>query len=177
MTSAVAEIRPLGSGGPDPARWPCPVCGTSVLHEYRAGRKRVYCCNGCKQKAYRWRRQNGVRLCVTPWLPAQRSSARRMHAVRPSKDFVGGRRDGQGREVAVCGAFGYVANPQSWLHTEFVPGSHRACGSCTRLIGADPTWIDEYPILEHVPPYRYRYRPPEERLADYRRRRRSPGTL
>lgn len=128
-----------------PADWRCPMCGVEVAHPYGPGRKRVYCSNACKQKAYRWRCANGVRLLVTPWTPAERSGARRAHAVRPERDLVAGRGDATGREVAVCGAFARRLPAATRSHTEFVPGAPRSCRSCTQLIGADPRWADDYP--------------------------------
>jgi hypothetical protein len=169
MTTEFSLDRPLSELLP--ARnheWRCPVCAAAVPHEFRPGRKRVYCSDACKQRAYRWRCRNGVRVLATPWRPAERSHAGRTHVVRPSADFVGTADDGQRRRVAVCGAFARVAQPRPQGHIEFVPGSTTACKSCTRLIGADPAWHDEYPVVVEAPPPLYvRYRPPEERWSEY----------
>jgi hypothetical protein len=169
MTTEFSLDRPLGELLPDLGHeWRCPVCDAALRHEYRPGRKRVYCSDACKQRAYRWRRRNGVRVLATPGHPAHRSRAGRTHAVRPAVDFVGAVDDEQRRRVAVCGAFARVAHPSHHGHTEFVPGSATACKSCTRLIGADPAWHDEYPITVAAPPPEYiRYRPPDERWAQY----------
>lgn len=168
-TATPDTFRPFGSGEPPPGAWSCPVCGAAAPHEFRAGRKRVYCTNACRQKAYRWRRDHGVRLQVTPWTPARRSGAGRMHAVRPPTDPVGEPRDQRGRQAAVCGAFAYPAPPPlpGW-HAEFVPGAARSCDSCTRLIGADPTWRERYPVVgPDARGFPCVYRPPELRRADY----------
>lgn len=147
LRMALSNVNHRPGVAPEPASWNCPVCGTDTPHTYRPGRKRVYCTNACRQRAYRWRRANGVRLLVTPWSPAGRSHNTRSHAVRPSADPVGRRHDRAGRRVAVCGAFARVASPERWGHTEFVPWSDRACRACTTLIGADPEWKEHYPIF------------------------------
>lgn len=172
MTTEFSLDRPLSELLPDRSyEWRCPVCAAAVVHEFRPGRKRVYCSDACKQRAYRWRCRNGVRVLATPGRPAQRSRAGRTHVVRPAADFVSAHDDDQRRRVAVCGAFARVAEPQLHGHTEFVPGSATACRSCTRLIGADPAWHAEYPVVVEAPPPLYvRYRPPAERWADYQAR-------
>jgi hypothetical protein len=157
----------------DATTWRCPVCAVEVIHEYGPGRKRVYCSNACKMRAYRWRRREGVRLRATPWTPAQRSEHHKAHAVRPATDFVGGRADALGREVAVCGAFARRIHLEPRTHHEFTPGKPRSCRSCTQLIGADPDWARLYP------PGRIEYRagrwdwapnPVEQRRLEYQRR-------
>ena len=170
------------AGAPhDDHTWACPQCGTHIVHPFRAGRKRVYCTNACKHKAYRWRRDHGVRILSTPWKPAGRSHNDRTHAVRHSSDYVGARTDERGRSVTVCGAFGRRIRPgNEGGHTEFVPGAASACRSCIRLIGADPAWTDQYPLVEMTPgSIVVRYRPPAERreqyLADRHARRQSDG--
>ena len=173
MTTEFSLDRPLSELLPERNHeWRCPVCATAVTHEFRPGRKRVYCSDACKQRAYRWRCRNGVRVLATPWRPAQRSHAGRTHVVRPAADFVGTVDDAQQRRVAVCGAFARVDGPRHHGHTEFVPGGATACRSCTRLIGADPAWHTEYPVVvEAAPPLYVRYRPPEERWADFEAKR------
>lgn len=149
--------------------WTCPVCGVDVPHPYGPGRKRVYCTAACKQRAYRWRRDHGVRLLATPWQPAERSGFLKGHAVRPAADFVGGRSDARGREVTVCGAFARRNDPDRWLHTEFVPGPS-ACHSCMALIGADPSWGVDYPpgrVAYAAGRWDWCPNPIEQRRADY----------
>lgn len=154
--------------GPPVGEWRCPVCAADIVHDVRAGRKRVYCTNACRQRAYRWRRDHGVRILATPWLPATRSESGRAHAVRPATDYVGVRHDQHGRNVSVCGAFARTTKPRPGWHNEFLPGTRRACASCTRLIGADPSWADEYPVVGYDElGYYGRYRPPDERYASY----------
>lgn len=149
------------------------MCGVAVHHEFRPGRPRVYCTNACKQRAYRWRRDHGVRLLATPWMPAERSHGPRYHAQRPAADFVARPHDVRGRHVTLCGAFGHPARRMPRGHTEFVPGGSGACASCTRLLGADPAWIDDYPVMVNGPgPLDWRYRPPAERYEQYERERR-----
>jgi hypothetical protein len=120
-----SEPSSVGAGaeyGPGASPWACPVCGSVVIHEYRPGRKRVYCSNSCKMRAYRWRCREGIRLRATPWTPAERSEDHKTHAVRPAADFVGGCGDARGREVAVCGAFARRVNHERRTHHEFTPG-------------------------------------------------------
>ncbi len=169
-------VSPFGGGAPEAGDWHCPVCGVPTPHEFRPGRKRVYCTNSCRQKAYRWRRAHGVRLLVTPWQPAARSHNARTHAVRPAADYVSGPADQHGRNVAVCGAFARAAVPVAGWHVEFVPGAPRTCGSCTRLIGADPAWLREYPVIGlDGRGYPTVYRPPEQRRADHVAQQRPSG--
>ena len=164
---------PVAAADTGSANWACPVCHADVAHEFRPGRKRVYCSNACKQRAYRWRRSHGVRLLATPWQPAQRSHNERYHAQRPASDFVAAPADWRGRHVTLCGAFAHPVRPTPLGHNEFVPGGSRACGTCTRLLGADPAWIDQYPVIDERPwPERWRYRPPAERRAQYEHERR-----
>src|SRR5687768_11507099 len=40
------------------AEWYCPVCDAPAHRTHQAGRPRVYCTNACRQRAYRWRRDN-----------------------------------------------------------------------------------------------------------------------
>lgn len=158
---------------PPPGDWSCPVCGADTPHEFRPGRKRVYCSNACKQRAYRWRCDRGIRLLVTPWTPASRSeTGPRSHAVRLPVDRASHPADQWGRHVAVCGAFARRVDPRRAGHTEFVPGGRRSCRACTRLIGADPAWHDEYPLFDlDERGYPCVYVPPEERRRRSARRR------
>lgn len=172
MDTTQTLLGTFGHGEPAPGEWSCPVCRTPTPHEFRAGRKRVYCTNACRQKAYRWRRDHGVRLLATPWTPARRSDGHRLHAARPPADPAAAPRDQYGRQVAVCGAFARPAPaPLHGGHDEFVPGARQSCRSCTQLIGADPAWRDEYPVLApDERGYPCVYRPPALRRADYLRR-------
>lgn len=163
-----------GDHGHDTGGWQCPVCGVDVPHVYGPGRKRVYCTAACKQRAYRWRCRNGVRLLAAPWRPAERSGFAPAHAVRPSADVVGERVDERGRQVAICGAFARRNAPSMSSHTEFVPGGTQSCKSCTRLIGADPSWAVDYPpgSVQYVNGrWDWRPNPPERRRAAYLARR------
>ncbi len=174
MDEQTPHHTPFGAGEPEPGDWTCPVCATPTPHEFRAGRKRIYCTNACRQKAYRWRRAHGVRLLATPWRPAQRSVNRRAHAVRPAADFVGQAPDQLGRHASICGAFARVTAPVAGWHNEFVPGGSTACRACTRLLGADPAWIRDYPVVgPDTRGYLTVYRPPDQRYADYRARSRT----
>jgi hypothetical protein len=170
---------PLRPDGVDEVEhdWKCPVCGTPTPIRYRPGRARVYCTNACKQRAYRWRRDNGIRLLVTPWKPAERSHNSRTHAVRPADDVVGEPRDHRERNVAVCGAFARRPSAHPAGHTEFTPGSPRACRSCTRLTGADPAWFEEYPVVAYDERQRrWVYNPPAARERLYAARRGEHGS-
>lgn len=164
---------PAAAAAAAAGEWVCPVCRTPVLHEFRPGRPRVYCSNACKQRAYRWRRSHGVRLLATPWRPAARSHNHRFHAQRPADDFVAAPSDWRGRHVSLCGVFAVPARPTPVGHTEFVPGGSRACASCTRLLGADPAWVVQYPVRDERPGQGWRFRPPAERYAQFVSERRS----
>ena len=160
-----------GDGVPEGTHgWHCPVCAAAIAHTYGPGRKRVYCSAACKQRAYRWRRANGVRILATPWTPAQRSGFRTAHAVRPAVDVVGHARDAAERHVTVCGTFARKAQPANSSHTEFVPGAKNSCRSCTRLIGADPAWARLYPpgrVVWADRRWDWVPNPPEQRRREY----------
>jgi hypothetical protein len=121
------------------AEWWCPVCDAPAHHTRQAGRPRVYCTNACRQRAYRWRRDNHARLAATPEHPAERASnGIRSHALRSRRDFVSNYSDQRRREVAVCGAFGRPAT-----HTYFVANNTGfGCLSCIRLIAIPNDTID-----------------------------------
>ena len=90
--------------------WWCPVCNAPAHRTRQAGRPRVYCTNACRQRAYRWRRDNHGRLAATAEHPAERASVGiRSHALRSRRDFVSNYSDQRRREVTVCGAFGRPA--------------------------------------------------------------------
>lgn len=171
----ISPVRFIGCGEPEPGDWWCPTCGAYTPHPFRAGRKRVYCSNACKQRAYRWRCNRGIRLLVTPWTPASRSeTGARAHAVRHADDRVAQPTDQRGRHVAVCGAFARAVVKRPTWHVEYVPGGSRSCRACTRLIGADPQWFEEYPLLDlDERGYRCVYRPPAERQRRWSARDRS----
>lgn len=116
----------------------CPVCGTTVEDLYRPGRHRIYCTNACRQRAYRWRRANGVRMCVERNGPAESLFNDRMHARRDHRDPVAGVRDRREREMSVCGTFAKPLRHMRRLHNQFVPESNHACESCIALIGVGP---------------------------------------
>lgn len=141
----------------------CPVCGIVVHHIYRPGRGRIYCTNACRQRAYRWRRANGVRLCVERNGPTERLVNHRRHAVRDDRDPVARLHDRRGREVTVCGAFATPVRNTRVTYTEFVPEHEWACDSCSALIGAGPpgTGIPEIirPFWDSMEPKRWPTRP------------------
>lgn len=116
----------------------CPVCGDAVAEIFRPGRNRIYCSNACRQRAYRWRRANGIRRFVERDGPAERLLNDRRHALRDDRDPVSRLRDRRGREVTVCGAFARPIRNARVTHDRFVPEHPWSCDACVRLIGAGP---------------------------------------
>lgn len=137
--------------------WWCPVCGTQILHMLAAGRPRVYCTNACRQRAYRWRRDNHAQLAATKDHPAERATnGIRSHALRSSRDFVSKVSDQRRREVTVCGAFGRPARLGRFTHNHFVADNTGfGCRSCIRLIAIpngtiDSSWPPPRPTWEQT---------------------------
>ena len=127
---------------------PCPVCGVDVERcVFAPGRSRVYCTNACRQRAYRWRKTNGVRLCVDRSGPTERMVNQKSHALRDARDPVGAVRDRRNRQVAVCGAYAGTVDPARVSHTNFVPDHPFSCARCADLVGASepyhgiPEWM------------------------------------
>lgn len=118
----------------------CPSCGAAVLQRYRPGRARIYCNNACRQRAYRWRRANGVRLCVERNGPAERSiTFDRRHALRDERDPAASIVDRRRRRVSVCGTFSRPASLGRFTHHDFLVDHDWSCESCISLIGAPDT--------------------------------------
>ena len=117
---------------------PCPVCGIDVPKRYGPGRARIYCTNACRQRAYRWRRARGVRLCVERTGPAERLNNMRRHAMRDARDPVGGLHDHRGRDVTVCGSFATPVRDLRVTHDRFLPDHPWSCEVCIALIGVGP---------------------------------------
>jgi hypothetical protein len=113
----------------------CPVCAATVLHIRRAGRGRIYCTNACRQRAYRWRRSNGIRLCVDRDGPTERMHNFKRHALRDRRDPVGRLLDHRRREVTVCGLFAKPLRDQKVTHTNFLPDHPFSCRTCADLVG------------------------------------------
>src|SRR5688572_7010138 len=126
------------------SEWYCPVCDAPAHRTHQAGRPRVYCTNACRQRAYRWRRDNHARLAATRDQPAERAHVGiRSHALRSSRDFVSKHSDQHRREVTVCGAFGRPARHGRFAHTNFTAdNSGFGCRSCIRLIAIPNETID-----------------------------------
>jgi hypothetical protein len=114
----------------------CPVCAATVLHLHRPGRGRIYCTNACRQRAYRWRRAHGVRLCVERDGPTERMHNFKRHALRDRRDPVGSLLDHRRREVTVCGLFAKPARHMKVTHTNFLPDHPFSCRTCAELVGA-----------------------------------------
>ena len=94
----------------------------------------MYCSNACRQRAYRWRRDDRPQLPESELHTFRRGhGSDKAHAVRPSPDPVASRKDVRGREVTVCGAFALPARRPTWHHTDFVPDVRRSCRSCAAL--------------------------------------------
>jgi len=117
--------------------WWCPVCDAPAHRTLRPGRPKLYCSNACRQRAYRWRRDNHARLVARPCHPAASALVPfgRWHALRSRRDFVGKLSDRRNRQPTICGAF---ARPATLLpnrtHHQFVPVSGDACKTCVALI-------------------------------------------
>ena len=139
------------------SEWYCPMCDAPAHRTHRAGRPRVYCTNACRQRAYRWRRDNHARLAATPEHPAERASnGIRSHALRSRRDFVSNYSDQRRREVTVCGAFGRPARLGRFTSTNFVANNTGfGCRSCIRLIAIpndtiDSSWPPPSPTWEQT---------------------------
>ena len=118
---------------------PCPVCGTTVQQIHRPGRARIYCTNGCRQRAYRWRRANGVRICVERTGPVERMiTYGRRHALRDPRDPVARVTDRRDRLPTVCGTFAIPSTRMRFTHYDFLPDHPWSCATCVALIGTGP---------------------------------------
>jgi hypothetical protein len=155
-SDAVRRVFPRTHGVID-SRWSCPVCDSRIVHMRVAGRPRVYCTNACRQRAYRWRRDNSARLAASVDDPAERAhNGIRSHALRSRRDFVSRYSDQRQREVAVCGAFARPARLGQFVHTNFVANNTGfACRSCIRLIAIpnqtiDSSWPPPRPTWEQT---------------------------
>jgi hypothetical protein len=116
----------------------CPMCGTVVEHVHRPGRHRIYCTNACRQRAYRWRRSHGIRVCVERTGPAESLFNQRWHARRIDTDPAAALRDRRERELTACGVFARPLREQRRTHNQFVPESPNSCDSCIGLVGVGP---------------------------------------
>lgn len=130
--------------------WRCPVCSVSVARPLRPGRRRVYCSNSCKQRAYRWRCEHRAEL-TTPRPPIRAQTYDKTHAMRSDNDFVGHRTEPSGRRVTVCGTFAHSSADRRGKvrHTRFyavdeggVP-SGSTCRRCVDLLDVPLQPIEE----------------------------------
>jgi hypothetical protein len=128
----------------------CPVCRVEVPQKFRPGRARIYCTNACRQKAYRWRRSHGVRLCVERDGAAERSVNDRRHALRDRRDPVSGIHDDRGREVTVCGTFASPVRDRQVTHDRFLADHPWSCETCIALIGVGPPGSDIPDAIAHL---------------------------
>jgi hypothetical protein len=140
--------------------WVCPVCSVLVEHTGRPGRRRVYCTNACRQRAYRRRRREQVITTHTNARPAERAVGRTgvLHALRTERDASSRPSYGLWREeLSVCGV---LARPGRTYkqpgHYRFVTGSW-SCATCESLTFAEPTPPFVWPLPPRVwrPPLRY----------------------
>ena len=143
MTTNRAEIRDPRYGTVVEEWW-CPVCNAAAHRIYRAGRPRIYCSNACRQRAYRWRRDNNARLAATAEHPAERASVGlKGHALRSKRDFMSSCCDSGKREVTVCGVLARPARHGRWTHTNFIlDNTSWSCASCVRLVSIPNETID-----------------------------------
>ena len=116
----------------------CPACGERVAQVFRPGRARIYCTNACRQRAYRWRRRHGVRMCVERNGPAEQTINAKRHALRDHRDPASAIRDHRLRELTVCGTFAKPVREMRMTHHLFIPESGVACATCAALVGAGP---------------------------------------
>ena len=133
--------------------WWCPVCEAPAHRTRRPGRPKLYCSNACRQRAYRWRRDNHARVVARPWHPAAGALVPfgRWHALRSGRDFVGNLSDRRNRQPTVCGAFARPARlMKQRTHHQFVPVGANACRSCAKLI--EPPLDPLAPAVEPPPP-------------------------
>jgi hypothetical protein len=133
--------------GPDDvvADWNCPVCRKHTPRTHRPGRPPVYCSNRCRQKAYRYRRDHGIRLLHHDGQPAHRAAGASVtHLTRPVGDPVAGRRASNQRCVSLCGAFVRPAADFDHLDPTFEFDDARACWRCLELTGAG---IPDVPMI------------------------------
>ena len=143
--------------GPPPPSWyeirgshPCPVCDAEVEQIVRPGRARIYCTNACRQRAYRWRRARGIRLCTERDGLAERSVNGRRHALRDRRDPVSSLTDHRRREVTVCGTFARPVLDTRVTHDRFLPDHPWSCETCIELIGVGPPGTGlPAAVLEH----------------------------
>ena len=123
--------------------WECPCCDRSIAVVHRAGRPRLYCSAACRQRAYRWRRRNGVYTTSRPAWPAESASVpfgKHQHALRTDRDPLARRRDRAGREVTACGA---LAQPKRRAENgtnrvPFLASTPSTCRSCEALTRPRP---------------------------------------
>ena len=119
--------------------WWCPVCGSAAHRFYRPGRPRIYCSNACRQRAYRYRRANGLRTTATPEAPCESAftlglAIGRRHALRHRSDFMANLSDARRRRVTVCGALARPTRFTKLRHYDFLVDSAGACRSCVALV-------------------------------------------
>jgi len=142
------------------ADWNCPVCGISTPKTRRPGRPSVYCSNACRQRAYRYRMRNGIRLLRGDGrLTARAKGVNVQHLLRPSDDPVAEvRRLHDRKAVSLCGAFVRPAADHPDLVTDFVFDDAAAFYSCLGLTGSprpDPpmvySWESGRKSYQHVP--------------------------
>lgn len=138
MTNETPNFTDAPIRGDVVAEHDCPACGAVVEQIYRPGRHRVYCTNACRQRAYRWRRTHGVRMCVERTGPAESLYNRRWHARRLDADPASSVRDRRERELTACGTFAMPLRNRRRTHHQFVPESPNSCESCIGLVGVGP---------------------------------------
>jgi hypothetical protein len=115
----------------------------------RAGRPRIYCTNACRQRAYRWRRDNLACTRATATCPVETSFAThgRFHALRTSHDYMSTIHDHLNREISVCGA---LVRPTRALrgraHHNFPPNRGSSCLTCSKIVTGQPVRISDPPL-------------------------------
>ncbi|HZB43555.1 MAG TPA: hypothetical protein VE487_21475 [Ilumatobacter sp.] len=119
--------------------WFCPVCHQAAHRTYRPGRPRIYCSNACRQRAYRYRRANGLRTTATSKAPCESAftlgpAAGRRHALRHRTDFMANLSDGRRRRVTVCGVLARPTRHTKLRHYDFLLDSASSCRSCIELV-------------------------------------------
>jgi hypothetical protein len=164
-----AEIKPrtmwIALPGTVMEEWWCPVCDRATHRIYRPGRPRIYCSNACRQRAYRYRKANGLRTTATRQAPCESAFVAfgKRHALRSRTDFMANLSDCRRRRVTVCGALARPTRYAKMRHFDFLLDSSGSCRSCIELV---------LPPGETVPPIA----PADWTIASQRQHTHVPGS-
>ena len=128
----------IGTPGDVIEQWWCPICNAPAHRLYRPGRPRIYCSNSCRQRAYRYRKANGMRTRATASAPCESAfvlgAFGRRHALRHRSDLLANLSDGRRRRVTVCGALARPTRFAGLRHFDFLLDGASSCRSCVTLV-------------------------------------------